>query len=116
MDAGTQGTGDAALRTVRASERQDINGRYQSRTTRWATGTSKGTDLTEGAMALRGACQATRLEVIASTEVPKEDISALRDVEGVRQCGHYVMGGLLGQQKVSYGWVAGTAGDSSANS
>jgi hypothetical protein len=40
------------------------------------------------------------------------DISALRDVEGVRQCSHYVMGGLLGQQKVSYGWVAGTAGTS----
>jgi hypothetical protein len=57
-----------------------------------------------------------RLEVIASTEVPKEDISALRDVEGDAPVGHYVMGGLLGQQKVSYGWVAGTATSSSANS
>jgi hypothetical protein len=40
----------------------------------------------------------TRLEVIASTEVPK-DISALRDVEAMRQCGHYVMVGCLGNRK-----------------
>jgi hypothetical protein len=48
-----------------------------------------------------------RLEVIAS-EVPKEDISALRDVEGdaVRP----LRGWAAWAQKVSYGWV-GTAGD-----
>jgi hypothetical protein len=55
-------------------------------------------------MVLRGACRTTRLEVIPSTEVPR-DISALRDVEGDAPVRPHVMGGLFGQQKVSYGWL-----------
>jgi hypothetical protein len=52
-----------------------------------------------------------RLRVIASTEVPK-DISALRDVESVRQCSDGWAAWAAERWKVSYGWVAGTAGTS----
>jgi hypothetical protein len=62
----------------------------------------EGTDLTEGKRwVLRGACQSTRLR-----RYPTErDISAYVMWRAMRQSGHYVMGGLLGQQKVSYAWL-----------
>jgi len=85
MDAGTQGTGDAALRRVRAKRSVKTSTRDIS-VADDALGDwdfeGNGADGRGKRWVLRGACQATRPEVIASTEVPREDISALRDVEG----------------------------------